>query len=321
MGIRVIKTAVAVIAAIYLANALGLSSPLYAGLLAVLGVDVTKRKGIHTSLQRLGASVVGLVIAAGIYGTFGFQIWAIGLFVLLHYPIVNRIQLKEGIVTSSVVMFHVFGAGTLSLKLLSNEVALLLVGLGTATVINVLYMPKVDKELQSYRERVEVLFSQICKEIANHLRNSDYIWSGQELLDCGKLLGKAVLEAKRHNDNSLVFESEDWSIYFYMRQRQLEGIERMALLVARIYQTLPHGELLANVFEGLSEDVKIEYYTGRTEKNLLELEQRYRQMPLPQTREEFEIRAALLQLVEELKVYLSVAKKSQTAAARASVNQ
>jgi uncharacterized membrane protein YgaE (UPF0421/DUF939 family) len=81
--------------------------------------------------------------------------------------------------------------------------------------------------------------------------------------------------------------------------------------VAQVYQTHPHGELLASVFEELSEDVKKEYYTGRSENKLRDLQAEFRQMPLPATREEFEVRSALLQLVVELNSYLGVAKREK----------
>lgn len=311
MGIRVIKTALAVILSIYIAQAAGLSSPLSTGLLAILGVEVTKKRGIALSMQRIAASVVALLFSVLLFWTLGFHVWVIGLYVLALYPVLSRLKLKEGIVSSSVVMFHVFGAHKVTLELIVNEVLLLLIGLGTATLINIVYMPKEDSQLVRYREQVEAKFSQIFIELSRHLRDNTYVWSGRELLESEELLHKAVSIARRQSENRLINEEAEWSVYFFMRERQLEAIGRMIVHVARVYQTLPHGELLANVFEGLSEDVKMPHYTGRTERKLLELEQSFKQMPLPQTREEFEIRAALLQLVEELKGYLEVAKKAK----------
>lgn len=311
MGFRVIKTALAVIVSIFLAQTLGLQSPLSAGLLAVLGVDVTKKRGLQTSFQRIAASIVGLFFGAGLFWVLGFHVWVIGVFILVLYPILSRLKLKEGIVTGSVVMFHVFASNRVSAELLLNEIALLLVGLGTATLINIGYMPREDKLLQEYKQRVEQLFSQIFLELSHHLRDNGYIWSGAELLEADDTIRKAIQAAQRANENNLFAGGPNWSVYFYMRERQLDAIQRMVQLVARIYQTLPHGELLALVFDGLTEDVKVAHYTGRSEKKLNEMEQQFRYMPLPATREEFEVRAALLQLVEELKVYLSVAKKEK----------
>ncbi|MEK8127060.1 aromatic acid exporter family protein [Paenibacillus filicis] len=311
MGIRVIKTAVAVILAIMIAQATGLASPLSTGLLAVLGVDVTKKRSIATSVQRIVASVFGLLLSVGLFVWLGYHVWVIGIYILLLYPILNRLKLKDGIVTSSVVMFHLYAARAVSFELVVNEVALLVVGLGTATLINVLYMPREDRQLLQYRLELEALFSRILIQLSLHLRDTGHVWDGKELLDSEELLKRAAEAAMRKTENSLSQDRADWSVYFYMRERQLEGIGRMSQLVARVYQNLPHANLLAVIFEGLSEDVKVAHYTGRTERELERLEAQFREMELPRTREEFEVRAALLQLIEELKVFLSVAKKEK----------
>lgn len=318
-GFRIWKTTAAVVAAMYLAQALGLDSPHSAGLLAMLGIDVTKKKGIRTSFQRIAASMLGLLIAFALFWACGFQYWTVGLFVLLFMPLLVKWQLKEGAVTGSVTMFHVFAAGKLEAGLLLNEITLLVVGLGTATLINIVYMPKEDERLMRYKQRLEHDFSRIFNEIAMHLRDNEHIWNGQELLDAEDALNGALAAADRARANSLRGGDEGWTAYFYMRKQQLDSIDRMVRLVARVYRTLPPGELLASIFDNLSEDVKADYYTGRSEQGLHELEEQFRSMDLPSTREEFEVRAALLQLVLELKSYLAVAKreKKRIAAAKA----
>lgn len=318
MGIRIMKTAAAVIAAIYLAHLLGLHTPNAAGLLAILGIDVTKKRGLQTSFQRLIASSIGLFVAVFLFWLLGFEVWVAGLFVLILYPILSRLQLKEGIVTSSVIMFHIFNEQRYGFDLIINEIALLLVGLGAATLINILYMPKADKQLSDMRVRLEICFSHIFSEIANHLRDNGHIWSGRELLEAHDIVQEALLVARRNQENTLLQEDALWMVYFYMRKQHLDSIDRMLEYVAQVYQTLPHGELLASVFDELSEDVKVEYYTGRSESKLRLLQGEFRQMPLPVTRVEFEVRAALLQLAVELDAFLAVAKreKKQKAAAQ-----
>jgi len=321
MGIRVIKTAIAVWASIALASVLGIQSPLSAGLLAILGIDVTKKKGLRTSFQRIAASLISLVLSSLLLGVIGFKVWVLSLCILILYPVLSRLGLKDGVVTSSVVMFHVYLAGGISIDQLLNEVALLLVGLGTATIINIVYMPREDRQLTDIKSKLEGLYSQIFVQIATHLKEPDYVWNGSELLEAQDVIRHGLQTAERSQENALFQEQSLWTAYFLMRKQQLESIDRMIQLVAQVYQTLPHGELLASVFEGLSEDVKVDYYTGNAEKALTSLESGFRQMPLPVSREEFEVRSALLQLMMELKAYLAVAKsrkKQKDAAALSS---
>jgi uncharacterized membrane protein YgaE (UPF0421/DUF939 family) len=312
MGFRVLKTAVAVTAAIYLAQFMGLSSPVSAGLLAILGIEVTKRKGIRSAAQRIAASILGLMFATLLFMLLGFHVWAVGLFIMIVYPILHRMKLSDGAVTGSVVMFHLFVNRSVDAISVLNEIELLIVGLGTATLINIAYMPKADKAIEACKQEVERLFSQIFGHITQHLRDHSVIWDGKELLEARESVEQGARLAERSIDNTLIFGVQTyWRVYFYMRGEQLESIFRMVDLVAQVYQMLPQGEFMASLFEELSIDVKEEYYTGHTEEKMHSLEKLFKQMPLPSTREEFEIRSAMLQLNRELAHYLSIAKQQK----------
>lgn len=308
MGIRVIKTAAAVFIAIALARALHLDYALGAGLLAVLGIDITLKKSLQTVAVRILASVTGLVFASVLFYALGFHLWTISLFILTVYPLLSRIKLSDGIVTSSVIVFHIVDKQEVTLANIGNEIVLLTVGLGTASVINFLYMPKSDRKLAALRGRVDELFSAIFLHIAEQLRNPAAVWDGKELLDAPDTIRDGLELAGRAAENKLFQAGDAWSPYFEMRRQHFESIGRMIDLVAQVYQTLPHGEAVARLFASLSEDVKSEYYAGNVETALLSLEKEFKEMPLPSTREEFEMRSALLQLCLELKTYLHMAK-------------
>jgi uncharacterized membrane protein YgaE (UPF0421/DUF939 family) len=311
IGIRVIKTAAAVVIAIYLAQFFGLNA-LSAGLFAVLGVDVTRKRGIRTSVVRILASLVGLLLAALIFYLLGFYIWVIGIFVLVVYSVLAQLKLHEGIVTSTVVMIHLFTVRSVSVEHIMNEVYLLLIGLGLSTIINLLYMPDEQPKLNEARIRLELLLSRIFKEIALHLvDNQNHIWDGKELLQASEAIEEGNNLAERSAENKLLYGNSYWVRYFEMRRQQLESTHRMLDLVAQVYQSLPHAILISQLFDELSEEVKSEYYHGTVEKHLIEMEQQFKKNTLPASREEFEVRSALLQLSVELKNYLSIAKRSK----------
>ena len=311
MGIRVIKSAVAAVVAIYVASWLGLTDPLSAGLLAVLAVDVTRKSTLRSALQRLVSSLAGLLLAGLLFSLLGFRIWVIGLFIGAAYPLLARFRLKDGIVTSSVIMLHVFAHGRVTVDVLTNEAVLLLIGLGAGTLINLIYMPQGDKRLAHLRRRLEQLYADIFGHIAAHLRHPDTIWSGQELLEAQEVLQQASSSADRLAGNQLFKDDHDWQSYCSMRRQQLESIHRMAALVAQVYETLPHGEMVAELFDALCRDVKSDYYQGNVLHKLETVEERFKQMELPRTRSEFEVRAAILQLALELKYYIAIARREK----------
>lgn len=74
MGFRVIKTAIAALMAVLLADAMQLKGPTSAGLLAILGVDVTRKRSLKTISARFFASVVGLLFASVLFSCLDFII-------------------------------------------------------------------------------------------------------------------------------------------------------------------------------------------------------------------------------------------------------
>ncbi|MBN3527517.1 aromatic acid exporter family protein [Paenibacillus apiarius] len=316
VGVRVIKTAIASIFAIITADLVGAMNPLGAGLLAILGVDVTRKRSVKTVSARFLASLVGLLLAAVLFGVIGFQLWVLALYILLAFPIIARLNFKEGIVTSSVVVFHIYGAGELTLHGIFNEVLLLMIGLGAATLVNLVYMPNEEDKLVQIRKEVDEQFSRIFIQISRTLRDSAYMWGGQEIIEADEKVNEGIAIASKALENRLlrteeIQADEQWLVYFYMRKAQLENVQNMLQLLSQVYQSLPQCHLVADLFDQLSDDVKEPYYTGKTEQLLIKLEGVFREMDLPATRQEFEVRAAVLQVNRELQQYLKIAKKDK----------
>ena len=313
MGIRVIKTALAALAALYTAHYLNLQPSLSAGLLAILGVEVTRLKGLKSAFVRFMASVLGLFFASLLFMLLGFHVWTISIFILLVFPVLSRFRLKDGIVTSAVIVFHVYASEEVTTAIIGNEIMLLLTGLGWATVINLLYMPKEEKRLLELRRLTEEKFSVIFHYMAQTLRSPSLVWNGEELLEAGNVIEDGTRRAELNVENRIWGQDGDywryWPTYFDMRHQQFESIGQMLVHLSLVYETLPQGELVAELFDLLSDDVKSEVYEGAVEQNLSQLRGRFRSMPLPATRKEFEVRAALLQLMLELERYLAIAKR------------
>ncbi|MET3544205.1 uncharacterized membrane protein YgaE (UPF0421/DUF939 family) [Paenibacillus favisporus] len=314
MGFRIIKTAIATLMAILVSDACGVTGPLSAGILAVLGVDVTRKRSLKTVSARFFASLLGLFFACILFELLGFHYWVLAIYILIAFPAITRANFKEGIVTSSVVVFRVFGSAEVSTDVIVTQIELLVIGLGSAMLVNMVYMPPASEQMTSIRRRVDEQFSKIFRQIALTLRDPSYVWDGHELIAAGKAIQSGKEAASREMENQVLHPDESWTIYFYMRKEQLESIQNMLQLISHVYQKLPQADDVAELFEQLSRDVTEENYTGRTEKLLVDLEKEFKGMELPATREEFEVRSAILQLIRELGQYLKIAKKNKTPA-------
>lgn len=320
IGYRTIKTAVGVTAAIFLAQLLGLNSFSGAGIITILCIQVSKKKSLRASISRLIACMIAIVFSAVLFQVLGFHAWVIGLMLLLFIPTTVALKVNEGIVTSSVIILHLYTAGEITWKLLLNEAALISIGIGVALLVN-WYMPSLDNKLIVFQEKIEENFSKILKEVSLYLRNEDSEWDGREITETGKLLAEAKTLAFRDVENHFLREEDIYYHYFKMREKQFSIIERILPLVANLPLRVKQSGMLAEFIAELGENVHPQNTAIVYLEKLKEMDAVFKEMKLPSTREEFESRAALLQLMKEIEEYLLIKRNFKGLPVKQSMHQ
>ncbi|MEE3953226.1 aromatic acid exporter family protein [Peribacillus frigoritolerans] len=303
IGYRTIKTALGATLAIIIAQMLNLEYFSAAGIIAILCIQVTKKKSVYASWHRFLACLIAMAYASLLFQFIAFHPLVIGLILLIFIPTTVALKINEGIVTSSVIIMHLYGSGNITFSLLINETILIAVGVGVALVMN-LYMPSVDDKLLAYQESIETNFSAILMGIVRYLRDNDHTWDGKEITETANLLNQAKSLAFRDVENHFLREEDLYYHYFKMREKQFEIIERILPLVTNIPLVVKQSGIVADFIEDLAKNVHPQNTAILYLKKLEGMEIHFRGMALPQTREEFESRAALLQLMKEMERYL-----------------
>ncbi|MGN1399978.1 MAG: aromatic acid exporter family protein [Bacillus sp. (in: firmicutes)] len=303
IGYRTIKTAVGVAIAISLAQLFGLNSFPSAGIITILCIQVTKKKSIRAAFSRFVACMIAMAYSSLFFELIGYNPLVIGLMLLVFIPTVVMVGVQEGVVTSSVIILHIYSAGNVQLDLLLNETGLITIGITVALLMN-MYMPSNDKQLTLLRDQIEQDFTVIFSKLALYLRESRTDWDGEELMDAVRNIKRAKLLAFRNLENHMIKIDDLYYQYFKMREKQLESIEEMISLVSRIPNTTPFSGQLADFIDDLAQHVHpyntSHIYLGKLNKMKSEMEK----MILPETREEFHIQASLYSLIDELEKYL-----------------
>jgi uncharacterized membrane protein YgaE (UPF0421/DUF939 family) len=305
IGYRTIKTALGVPIAIWVAQLFHLDHFASAGIITILCIQVTKRKSLITSWARFFACTLAMVFSIIFFHIVGYNPFVIGIILLFFIPTAVYFRIQEGIVTSSVIIFHLYNEGTFSNEIILNEFGLIIIGIGVALIMN-LYMPSVDKKLIKYQEEIESYFSILFKEIANYLRLNDSDWDGKEITLAHHVLQSAKSLAFRNVQNHFLRHENAYYSYFKIREEQLRIIERILPLVTSLTHSGEQGKMLADFVEEISNSI----HPGNTAKRFLtmidELKADFKEMDLPKTREEFEARASLFQFLKEMEQYLII---------------
>jgi uncharacterized membrane protein YgaE (UPF0421/DUF939 family) len=303
IGYRTIKTALGTALSILIAQYLGFGNFVSAGILTILCIQVTKKRSLQASWHRFLACLIAMVFSALFFEGIMYHPIVIGLLLLFFIPTVVMAGAKEGVVSSSVIIMHIYSAGKVTSALLLNELGIVTIGIGVALVMN-LYMPSVDNKLEEYQRDIEANFKKIFSEIAKYLKTNDFSWDGRELTETEKLIEKAKALALMDVENNILRDENLYYQYFKIREKQFEIIERVLPSITTIPRQVEQGTMVAEFVDALSRGIN----PGNTVlfflEKLMRMKAEFENMELPKTREEFEARAALLHFVNEMEQFL-----------------
>ncbi|HFU4000326.1 TPA: aromatic acid exporter family protein [Streptococcus suis] len=303
LSLRTIKLIFATVLAIYLATALGLSYATAAGIIAILSVLDTRKSSFKMARNRLFSTLLALTIAVLTFTLFGFGIWTLGIYLALYVPLAYRFNWEAGIAPSTVLVTHLLLEQDISLIFLGNELTLFLIGAGLALLFN-LYMPSQEKKIEAYHDQVEDLLKQILLRFEAFLLNGDGRNEAALITQLDKTLEEAlkVVYLDRHNQ---LFQQTNYQVhYFEMRAAQNKILRTMAGNINKCLLEGRENVILSSLFERAAQQLSRE---NSAKELLLDIElfhATFRERPLPQTREEFETRATLFQLLHDMEAFI-----------------
>ncbi len=308
IGYRTAKTALGTTIAVILAQFLGLDYFTSAGIITILCIQVTKKKSLRSSWERFLACSIAMVFSFVFFEWIAYHPLVIGLLLLLFIPTTVVVKATQGIVTSTVVIFHLYSTNHITFQVIGNEILLVSIGIGVALVMN-LYMPSVEKQLKNYQINIEENFAGIFKEIELYLIEKNRKWDGNEITRTAQLIDEAKTLAFRDVENHFLRHENSYYHYFKMREKQFEIIERVIPSITSIHIAIEQSKMIANFLHELSLNIHPGNTAHKFLVQLLEMKKSFEEMELPKTREEFEARAALYHFVKEMEHYLII--KSQ----------
>lgn len=308
IGYRTIKTAVGAPIAISIAQFLGLTNFVSAGILTILCIQPSRKKSALSAWHRFAACVLATLFSFVFFETFGYNPLVVGLMLLFFIPATVLIKVTPGIATSSVIILNLYSTEYMSYTFLLDQFLVISVGVGVGLLLN-LYMPSLDKQLKEKQNRLEENFQTILHEIALYIKNKNQDWNGKELTSSEEILREAQELVDLDKENHLLRERHPYHDYFTMREEQLEHLRQMLPLVSRLPDKNGISVEIADFFIGLSEVV----HPGNTAivylDELQDLRKQFNREELPTTQKEFETKANLFRLLHEIEDYLIIKQK------------
>lgn len=303
IGFRTLKTAVGVSLSVLIAQQLGLLNFASAGILTLLCIQKTRWQSFHAIWERLLACLVAIVIAGLVFELIGYHSLLFVPIFLLLIPLCVKLRCSGGIASSSVIMMHVYIQKDLTLSFIGNELLIILIGLGMSLAVN-LYMPGNEREVLELKRRIESRIETILRELAIYLKDGSGIWDGRELLELEQLLVQARALGVQATENDFSGRRSLFYAYYERRRKQVDILKIMMPLVSQVDTRLEQGRNIGEFLDDLADHWNTIPGGRDYHDRLKEIRVYHKELPLPESREEFETRASLYSMANELERFI-----------------
>ncbi|MPQ44766.1 aromatic acid exporter family protein [Clostridium tarantellae] len=308
IGIRTIKSALGATIAITIAQFLGLKYAVASGIITILSVQSTKRQSIEMAMKRLISTIIALFISSILFVFIGFNEYVFGLYLLIFIPVTANLKITEGIVVSSVLVTHLLVEKSVDFFWIKNEIALFLIGAGTALIFN-LYMPSIVSKLEEDKEYIENKMKDILLDMSYTLKLHCVSINEQRLFEEIEIrLSQARNRAYKNFNNYLFSDVKYYIHYIEMRNIQFEIIKYMREHCKNFISIYKQTELVANFTEKVAMAIGEPISSEELLEELESLKYKFKRQSLPKTRDEFEYRAKLFQYIMDLQRFLEIRK-------------
>lgn len=309
--IRALKIAVGSCIAIYIATFLQLNFATSAGIITLLSILTTKWETVKISLFRVITFVISVVIALVTFQVIRIQWIEFGIFVFLLVVICELLGWQATVSVNAVVGTHFLTTMDFSIGAIWNEFLLVLIGITIAILLNLFQnngnaKKRIIQNMRYTEERLQY----IMEELAMYMRleNLDHsVWG--DIIALEKDLGRFVEAAYKYQNNTFYSHPSYYIHYFEMRTQQCNVLHNLHYQMKSL-RYMPKQALVIADYISYMKDYIIEIHTPTNQiEKLEEIFEKMKAEPLPESREEFENRAILYHILQDLQEFLVFKKR------------
>lgn len=299
-----IKMTLAGVIALSIAYFLNLTYYTTAAAIAILSIQWTKRDFINIAVKRLISGVFAILLSAFLFHYIGNSFWVFALFLVIFTNVSWFFKVPEGIVPSVVLVTHFLVVKSITPSFILEEFILLLVAIGVAFFINMFYPQFNLKEMKENLHTVDKIIEDEVKSIAENLKHQRC-----EINKGLKVKAKLdnIMDNAKMVDRDIIMQNDHRYItYLYMRNTQLDLLLTINNHLCKIQQYHPYTYKIADFLKLISENISFSDKASDLSVELNSLKNFFISSELPKTRQDFEVRAMLFQIINEIESFLNL---------------
>lgn len=294
--------------ALIIAQSFSLENASTAAIITLLSVQSTKKQSMIVAIRRFAACMAGMALATVLFEGTAYTPVTIGLLLFIYIPLMARLGLQDGIVPGFVIIMQLYVENHVTAALILNEIYIISIGIIVALLFN-LYMPSTENTLRSISKETEANMKLLLLQLSRFIRKKEPVWNDEFELRTTDCIKNGLLIAKRSSENTFFRKENYYDQYFKMRLEQMELLQRVIPSILHLPTTFEQSDMVADFVENVSVSFAEDNPAIDLLDNIRALKGTFAEMALPQTREEFETRAALLILINEIERFIELKMK------------
>jgi uncharacterized membrane protein YgaE (UPF0421/DUF939 family) len=314
--IKIIKIAFGSSFAIIFSNLLGLSYSASAGIITLLSIQDTKKQTLQVAKRRLIACLFAFLTAYVLFQTLGFYTYVFGIFLFIFITGSYLLGIEDGIAMCSVLVTHFLIEKNMRVSFIGNEILIMLIGTITGIVLN-LFMPNNTKTIKENIDLVEEKMKNILHLISENILlesgNRVVYEEGKKILikelnDLENTLLIGLSSAYEDLNNTLLSNTKYYIGYFTMRKEQVYYLTQIIEQIGLLTYTPRQAYLISDFIRKIQKQFHEHNNVIELLEELYSIKQKLKEESNPITREEFENRAILYIIFNDLECFLNLKK-------------
>jgi uncharacterized membrane protein YgaE (UPF0421/DUF939 family) len=292
-----VKMVIAFVVGILVAEMFRLEYAYTAGVIAVIGLDLTRRRALQAAIIWLIDSLLAIGISSLLFFLLGYEFWVLIIFVAVIVPLSFVLRLKDGIVIALVLISQLYVEQDLSFAF--NALYILLIGIAVAFLLN-LYIPRSDKAITESIATIDQTIDRLIQGIAKG--------EPVDFTHVKQLIKGAKEKLFVDLENHYYVQTNQREDYIKMRRGQLIVLERIAPILEAV-APIPEKAIITDFLKRFAGRIGGTNYADDLWKELHRLLDYFKNAPLPTSRHEFEHRAELFHVLLQLDEFLDLKLK------------
>lgn len=303
---KAIKITLGCCLAVIIANVLHLEYNTSVVTITLLSILNTKKDTLIVAWKRSIAFLLAASIAIISFTLFQFSILGLGVYLIIIVILCQALELTDGLSMSTVLMLHIWTSRSITASSLLNEAILMAIGIMMGIMMN-LYMPNQIKKIKAYQAMIDNHFKELLLCFSDSivlLDRSQRIQRQFETLS--PIFQKSIQATDLHVNNHLFSDTGYYLQYLKMRLKQYEVLQIIASNMERIQCIPAQAHEISHYLKEVANSIETHDNSQAMLDKLQEMRIRFRTGELPKDRKEFETRAVLYEIVNDVQYLLRI---------------